>query len=86
MAESNSLDNRTLLRKTLKTMGAMVGACVLVVGSITIVAVSVVAKASPHAEAETTTGGVGNGGVVPPANVHGAVIPNRAPATRATGK
>jgi hypothetical protein len=85
MAESNSLDNRTLLRRTLKTMGVMVGACVLVVGSITLVAASVVAKASPHAEAETSGSGP-SGGVVPPANVHGPMIPNRVPAMRATDK
>jgi hypothetical protein len=85
MAESNSLDNRTLLRRTLKTMGIMVGACVLVVGSMTLVAASVVAKASPHAEAETA-GGSGSSGVVPAANVHGGVMPNRVPAARAADK
>jgi hypothetical protein len=45
MAEPSSLDNRTLYRRTLITAGAMVGACVLFVGSLTLIAWSAVGRA-----------------------------------------
>jgi hypothetical protein len=72
MAEPNTIDNRTLLRRTLVTMTAMVGGCVVVVGTITLVAVSIVGHASSP-RSETEQNGGGSAGLVPAANVHGTV-------------
>jgi hypothetical protein len=53
MPEGRALDNRTLLRRTLIAVGAMVGGSVLVVGTLTIVASSVVSHAaSPREESD----------------------------------
>lgn len=84
MAEPNTIDNRTLLRRTLVTMGAMVGACVIVVGTITLAAVLVVGRASsPRSDVEPS-GGAGT--LVPPSNIHGIAPAVRAPAAQAPGK
>jgi hypothetical protein len=42
MPEATRMDNRTLLRRTLLTVGAMVGGCVFIVATLTLVALGVV--------------------------------------------
>jgi hypothetical protein len=49
MTES-AMDNQVLLRRTLLTAGTMVGGCVLIVGTLTLVALGIVSHAVSPAQ------------------------------------
>ena len=68
MPDSSPLDNRALLRVTLLTVGAMVGACVVVVGSLALVAGAIASHAVAPSDSASS-----EPALVPAANVHGTV-------------
>jgi hypothetical protein len=82
-----TMDNRTLLRRTLLTVGVLVGANVVVVGLLMLFAVSIVSHALAPPTADTDKSG-GDGKVVPAGNVHGAVTgaPPKIPPQKIPGK
>jgi hypothetical protein len=51
------LDNRSLMKRTLITVGAMVGGSIVLVGTLTFVASSVVGRAVSAPDSSTSTSG-----------------------------
>ena len=74
MAEPTTIDNRTLLRRTLATAGAMVGACVFLVGTLSLIA-SAIVDHSVEAKNAADAGGAANARPTPSAPNRGAGTP-----------
>ena len=78
MAES-AMDNQVLLRRTLVTAGTMLGGCVLIVGTLTLIALAIVGHAMAPAE-DTSS----DAGASPALTAHGK--PGAPPAVPTTTK
>jgi hypothetical protein len=78
MTES-AMDNQVLLRRTLVTAGTMLGGCVLIVGTLTLIALAIVSHAV--APAQDTAA---DAGVSPAVTAHGK--PGATPAVPTTSK
>jgi hypothetical protein len=76
MAES-TMDNQVLLRRTLVTAGAMLGGSVLIVGTLTLVALAIVDHAVSPAQGDA----VADGGPATVLTARGKVGAPAAPAT-----
>jgi hypothetical protein len=60
------LDNRSLMKRTLITVGAMLGGSIVLVGTLTLVASSVVGRAVAAPDSSTAASGAHTGSTVKP--------------------
>jgi hypothetical protein len=78
MTES-AMDNQALVRRTLVTAGTMLGGCVLIVGTLTLIALAIVSHAVTPAQDASA-----DGGTAAALNAHGK--PGGPPAVPTTTK